>query len=645
MAGPNTPYFYRSGGGSSSAGSGGTGKNYLTTYKASTGSGASNPGNGDIELGSTTGFSKGTTGTLTNAIPTGSPTFGSGANANLSIATASSSQIAGIYSLDIISAAATTAGDMVSTDAFFIDAEDQAKVLSFKIAYKAQTNPTNGNWSGTSSNSYGVAAYDVTNSSWLPVAGNFNFTQSTGVGICSGTFQTNSTTASIRLMIYNATASAGAITLRTDDWSCGPQVSVNAPAMTDSGNIPWTPTGAWSTNTTYTGSWRRVGECAEIQVNVATSGAPDSATLLINLPTGLVIDTTKLSASTAGITILFSQGDIDDSGTTFYQVAASYQTTTSIRAKYLSVTTHTYANVTQAAPVTFGAGDSVYIKFIVPIVGWSSNSVQSSDTDTRVVAAIVSGDPASATVGNPLIVPTVGYDSHGAYNATTGRYTVPVSGIYKLYGALQSASSATTLTIYKNAVSNSLAGNLDSNGEATYASAVSCVAGDIIDIRPGGTVDATSMTLNIERLSGPAVIAATESVNARYHSVTATVTGSFSLATYTTKDIDSHSSYSSGTYTIPVSGTYIIGAQAVVNAANVAGNADGIAIYLNGVSYAESYYTAETTITRAYDLEITDTVKCVAGDLVTIRVLSTGTTPTITASAVRNKFYLQRVGN
>ena len=87
----------------------------------------------DFENNSTTGWSLGTVGTLTNGIPTGSPTFGSGASGNLSISVVSSGQLAGAYSLSYASSAATTQGNMFASSAYTIDAEDQAKVLTFKF--------------------------------------------------------------------------------------------------------------------------------------------------------------------------------------------------------------------------------------------------------------------------------------------------------------------------------------------------------------------------------------------------------------------------------------------------------------------------------------------------------------------------------
>ena len=182
----------------------------------------------DFENGATTGWSLGTTGTLTNNIPTGSPTFGSGASGNLSITTASS--IIDGTSLELVSSAATTSGNMVSTAALPIDSEGQAKTLNFKFSYTVVSGASNIDMSGTSTNSFGVACYDVTNSAWLSATGQFNLVQKTGVGFSTGTCTTVSTTASLRFIIYNANATAGAATLGLDNFWLG--TSVIPPAWT-----------------------------------------------------------------------------------------------------------------------------------------------------------------------------------------------------------------------------------------------------------------------------------------------------------------------------------------------------------------------------------------------------------------------------
>src|SRR4051794_40464898 len=192
-------------------GSSGGAKNYIT-YP-------------DFEVNATTGWSLGhvAVAPTPNPYPTGVPTFGSGASGNLSIATVSSNQLAGSYSLSYASSAATTVGDMLCTQAYTIDKEDQAKVLAFKYYYNAFSNPANDNWSGTGANSFGNAIYDVTNSAWIIPSGVWNIVQSSGTGISQGTFQTPSNMTSFRFCMFNGNASSGATTLYLDDFYVGPQ--------------------------------------------------------------------------------------------------------------------------------------------------------------------------------------------------------------------------------------------------------------------------------------------------------------------------------------------------------------------------------------------------------------------------------------
>jgi hypothetical protein len=161
-----------------------------------------------------------------------------------------------------------------------------------------------------------------------------------------------------------------------------------------------------------------------------------------------------------------------------------------------------YGNqLTNTAPFTIGASDTCSIWYRVPISNWATSAALST-TETLFSTATVgaSGDAASATVGNPIIFPTETYDVFSAYDNSTGRFTAPKSAKYRVFGALGSASSATTLSVYVNAVSRALAGNLDSNGEATFAATVSVSKGDLIDLRPGGTVDATTSSFFIEEI-------------------------------------------------------------------------------------------------------------------------------------------------
>lgn len=656
----NGPLFRSQPSGSATAAGSAGAKNYLGTVNGVN-------GNGDFELGATTGWSLGTA-TLTSNLPTGAPTFGSGASGNLSIAAVTSGKLAGTYSMSYASSAATTAGNFVASQAFTIDTEDQAKVMSFRFYYSPTVNPTNGNWSGTTSNSFGVAIYDVTNSAWIIPAGVFAMTQGSGVGYATGTFQTTSNSTSYRFVVYNANATSNSITVLFDDFFLGPQTAPYGPIATDW--VSYTPTGSWTTNSTYTGRWRRVGGNMEVQASIALTGAPDNVSITaMALPAGFTIDTSKLSegSPTIGERPKLGEAYFSDNGVTSYSGVVLYSTTTAVYI-YATTANGTYAsvaNLSQTIPFTWGNGDRLDCYFSVPITGWSSNVQMSNDTDTRVVACRASG--ATTSVANNTVVlainPTATYDTHGAYSTSTGRFTVPVTGIYRVTGGCKYTSAAHLINevmeiyLYKNAAAYStmqrilIGGSITNSFEVNGADTVSCVAGDILDIRTlqqqSGTVTLDGTNGNffaVERVSGPAVVAATESVNARYFASATALSGSLATIVWTTKDYDTHNAMSSGVFTIPVSGKYYVGAALAVAGTLILNNTSVIEIQKNSVAVSNLTRYAGGAITND-GIDIEDMISCVAGDTIRIQVSNSGTTPTIVSSNTRNFFSIFRVGN
>lgn len=618
-------------------GAGGT-KNYLTAYIASTGSGAANTGNGDLELGSTTGFSLGNV-SLTSNFPSGSPTFGSGASGNLSLSAISSSQLAGRYSLGMASSAATTAGNFVATDAFYIDLEDQAKPLQYKISYQAAVNPANGNFSGTSSNSFGVALYDVTNSAWIQPAGVFNLVQSSGVGLASGTFQTSANGTQYRLVVYNANASAGAITMYLDDFFVGPQITAAGAAISDWKSFTPTVTGFsggfnGSTNMQY----RRVGGNLELQGHILMGTNLPNTTIVVSIPSGIVADISV--GDYAGIATAGALGALGNStGAIIMQSSTTWAIISSAAASYWNATN----------PVTWGATNSIILStFSVPIVGWSSNTVMSNDTDTRVVALIVnkSSGTNTASGGNQDIsgwdAPST--DTHGAFNPTTGYYTAPVSGVYEVDCTVSfSGSSAVGFRvgyIYINGIYQSIGipivGSTAIENTTKVSGNVTCKAGDVISIQTfqnsGGNLNYSAAAgytrLCINRLSGPATISATETVAARYISNADQTIGAATAATvqFNSKDYDTHNAVTTGAsweFKAPVSGLYRIDATISLYANEswtsdtdrqlyVTKNGTGV-----GLMSAERIYTGAYT-QRSKSMNGSQTLKLLAGDSIKV---------------------------
>lgn len=561
-------------------------------------------------------------------------------------------------------------GEGVSYD-FTIDSADQSSVMSITFDYKnvsgafvaadGITAPLN---DGTTSQNTGMSdleifVYDKTNAVLIPVSPQVLTSTSTTTAHYKATFQTASNSTSYRIAIHTARSTAVAFTSQFDNFYVGPQAIVQAPPVTDMGAISWTPTGSWVANTTYTGKWARHGDQLLGEVHIALAGAPTSATLTVNLPSGFVIDTTKLSGSDQFATPL-GQGSGSSAGGYNFQVI--YNTTTSVVIEYQSAVTGAQSLVTQAAPVTWGNGNFLNLRFQVPISGWSSTTQMSNDTDTRVVAAVITGSGTSFTGStSTLLVPTtVSQDTHGAMNASTGVYTVPVSGFYTFGGVVSTPTALTYLQFQYGKNGSTATSQFIGLWQAQGGTAVNAttsgtvtkylVAGDTIDFRVSGSTTfscSNAVNIFINRLSGPAAIAATESVSALYTGIpTGTVNNSFNTNTFPTKVKDTHSAYASGTYTVPTSGSYSIAAMFSYGHASIAaGNYVQASIFLNGTeTYTNSMFAGSTSNTALNVNIAVHSVNLVAGDLITIRSLSIGTTPSL-GNAKQNIFSIVRTGN
>jgi hypothetical protein len=437
------------------------------------------------------------------------------------------------------------------------------------------------------------------------------------------TFQLTTTDTQYRVAIHQTGSPTAAI--KFDNVRIGPPERAIGAVVTDW--VSFTPTGSWTTNTTYTGYWKRNGDSINVQVKIALAGAPDTATLTVNLPSGYSFDTSKLVTSGSTNKTLGTGNALDAGNTEYGPFSVAYASTTSVGVWTSKITSHsgtvyTIADqiVTNAIPITWGASDTIHLSFSGPISGWSSNVQMSNDTDTRVVAAFYTGQPTGtlSAADNLVTYPTKVIDTHGSYSS--GSYTVSVPGVYRVNATLRLETASVTANQYfitrikqsgvtkGTALLRAEAGSITDRIVAVSAM-LNCVAGDTIQIYSntdftGVTYNSvsTASNLHIERLSGPSQIAATETVAALYSTPATTTinTATQYFLDFGTKITDTHGSVlgsgsgHNSTYTstwrfvTPISGLYQI--QSAVGSASVTGF-DGTGERIAHTIYIDGAYT------------------------------------------------------
>lgn len=645
----------------------------------------------DFENNATTGWTAIGCATITNGLPacngTGGGAFtssngGRAKNANTNApAIDSGISIGGTYALNLATTGAGAIGDGYATS-FYVEVGDAGKVMSFKIYYKVAAGTAV--LAGTSANTYAVAIYDQSNNSWIAPTGAFNFIQSSGVGIATGTFQTAFSTSQqqYQLFVYSPVAPTATSSLLIDDVYVGPQTVSMGPAMNDW--VSYTPAISWVANATATGKWRRVGDTMEAIVTVNTSGATTATQLTVTLPSGYSVDFTKLSSTpTAANPITVGYGQCAPTGTTGFAAYPYLTTSTTVIPIAVTSSLSTFtgtqfpseAGLTNTIPASFGASGFVEVIIRVPIIGWSSNSVMSSDTDTRVVALNATASTAASmgtltTSYSNTIFNTVGagQDSYGAYNATTGVYTIPVTGFYDIASSIVTGGTAAlntslTLQLWNASTSASIIEQASVSGGAEAniivpltVNGLLFTAGTQIQMRAKftGTYTLGAYVTNtvqnyfsVSRRSGPSVITATESVEAFYTtSVTAPLTSTATTASFTAKVYDTHNACSSGVCTAPVSGKYTTTCEIEWPTANTTGGREVDVLY-NGVTLACPNILAlslnSTSAQRSY---CSVTVPLLAGQTVACQgYQNSGSTLTLTGTATGNWMMFTRVGN
>lgn len=502
----------------------------------------------------------------------GSPT------ATVSQTTTASEVLRGDASLKFAKDAANRQGEGFAVD-FTISNADKAQMLTVEFEYSTSANFDYGDFTDPSGDPSDIVVYIYDVDAGALVTPQLQPFTLDGSGKFKAEFQTDSANDDYRLIFHIAGTNASAWDFFIDTVQVGPNNLVRGSPGSDL--ISFVPTGSWTTNTTYTGKWRRVGDVAEVTYDISYSGAPDAGSLTVNLPSGLVIDTDKLEAD---FNIPSYQGVHIDSGSTSRECVAEFLSTTSVTLRSYENISGTVVNQTtinNTSPFTIANGDSTEITIRVPISGWSSNVQFSEDFDGRVLAAR-GYKTSTQTINNGntdlLNWEAVSFDKNSSIDLTAERFTAKVSGLYQVNLFLLmnfdggTGSGTFIATMRKNGTNYA---RLDQRFGTTLdtpaagSTLVELNSGDYIDFTFQNSIGTNETTFNsadltyfeVFRLSGPATVAASEKVFAKYRTDTAQAASNGTVIDFEDKVRDTHNAVTVGAswvFTAPKSGDYSV---------------------------------------------------------------------------------------
>lgn len=541
--------------------------------------------------------------------------------------------------------------------AFTINSADQAKMIAVSLDYNADTNFTASSGQTSSDSDIEFYVYDVTNSALIPVSPKLITANGSNNYTYKGVFQSASNSTSYRLILHCATTNAKSTgwNFKFDNVSIGPQgPSAFGAPVTDP--VSYSPNYiGFGSVTSSTATYTRIGKWLYGQF-VFTSGTNTATTAKISLPSGLTIDSASISSNV-------EVGKVSASGTPFSGgLVYSSSDTSNLFFTSDSVTYFSGVNGTTWANTTTLGGS-----FMVPIAGWGSTTSLSQDYDGRIVAFEGSGATSAAVGATSAVTHSlIEQDSHSGWNSGTSDYTVPAAGTYRAKGQVSiSAGSTPTINQYvgcqlqingvtkryfyayvQNTSSNVLYAPVEWEGKLNSGDKIKMLADTNLTSPSLSTANAATF-LQISKLPGNATVAASESVNVCYTDSSAAAIGtSASTYTYASKQFDSHGAYSSGVYTVPISGKYSVTASICTTAVTLTTG------QILEIDIVQSGSTSRTQLQRTigngssgnYGVNASGTFYCMAGDTLKIQVVASVATNALNDSRF-NQLSIVRVGN
>jgi len=141
----------------------------------------------------------------------------------------------------------------------------------------------------------------------------------------------------------------------------------------ESGWVGYTPTGTWTTNTSYEGKYKVVNGMMDLQLRVVLTGAPNNVGLEVSMPAAFTVDSANMIVSNS--LVPFGRAIFHDTspGEIFLGLAcatSSNDTRITVRYENTTVTANRNRSLPMGAslPFTWASGDSVTILARLPVV-------------------------------------------------------------------------------------------------------------------------------------------------------------------------------------------------------------------------------------------------------------------------------------
>lgn len=524
---------------------------------------------------------------------------GTGGSPTLTITQNSTTPLRGTNDFKITKDAADRQGEGASYD-FTIDSADKAQKLYISFDYDASH-------ASYADDDIRIQVYDVTNSVLIRCNGE---DLKGGKGKHLAWFQSAADSTSYRLIIHQSSTNASAYNVYLDNVSVGPREVSYGGAMTDVQTYTPTITG-FGTATSVVATYSRIGDRLIVEGSFI-SGTPTAVAAKIALPSGLKVATTKISGGNQNVMGQWEVTLGTDQYTSASREGIIFSDATDDDEVFISLAASSNGNMAKTlANAITASGNGIAFRFTVPILGWSSNSIQSEDIGNREIRVRGAGNAGTVlTAGTTPMTFTEVEDTSASWDGST--FTVPESGDYHVSGnvRLTGASDIQVQAYVNGSLVFPFGGNYGSQQSHNFGGTIKLVKGDLLTLRSNTNVtlsnSTTLHTLHILKMAQPQTILETETVAARYTSNSGQTVADTVNIIYEDKDYDTHGAYnvSTGVYTVPVTGKYFV--QASVKTSNTS-LGEGISFEVNGTNIYEvqSVSSDDTSVTGSQILNLT----------------------------------------